>query len=177
MIKLEPIDDGDLLLYEQMFCDPEYMAELGGIQPIEKVSGILSRQVNCMRSGAGWVFKIVVVSGESHEAVGTVCVWSGWYKDAPAVEMGWGVVRKHQGRGYGKQGVLKMAKEQKKWGVIHAFTTTTNASSNSLCRRVGFVWEEECDIDYDGRSLHCNHYSMDTGLQQDSSGHSTLIIE
>lgn len=36
-MKLVPINDQDLLLFESMFCDPIHMLDLGGVQPKEKV--------------------------------------------------------------------------------------------------------------------------------------------
>jgi hypothetical protein len=36
-MKLVPVSKDDLALYESMFCDPVHMADLGGVQPREKV--------------------------------------------------------------------------------------------------------------------------------------------
>ena len=36
-MKLVPVSTDDLTLFESMFCDPKHMADLGGVQPREKV--------------------------------------------------------------------------------------------------------------------------------------------
>lgn len=36
-MKLVPVSLEDLELYESCFCDPDHMADLGGVQPREKV--------------------------------------------------------------------------------------------------------------------------------------------
>lgn len=161
-IELRDISLDDLALYESMFCDPVHMAELGGPQPKEKVSKILENQVNGVAKGSCWVYKIVSV--ESGDGVGTVCLWNGSYKEQDVVEIGWGVMPKYQGRGFGSLAVrelVRRARESGRWGPIHAFTSVTNAPSNSICRSSGFVFCEECDIDYDDRMLHCNHWVLD----------------
>lgn len=79
-MKLEPIrdDESDRNLFEQMFCDPIHMKDLGGAQPREKVrlmhrisryhchslnsiqvGSILAKQVSCMEQGKGWIYRIV----------------------------------------------------------------------------------------------------------------------
>jgi hypothetical protein len=59
-MKLIPVTLEDLTLYEAMFGDAEYMKDLGGVQPMEKIPGILERQARCMSSDKGWVLKIIV---------------------------------------------------------------------------------------------------------------------
>lgn len=36
-MKLVPVSNDDLALFESMFCDPVHMADLGGPQPVEQV--------------------------------------------------------------------------------------------------------------------------------------------
>lgn len=151
------------------------MAELGGVQPHEKIPGILARQIACNEKDSGWVFKMVPTFEDVNEGefdadpelllgVGTVCIWTGEYKGQDVTEMGWGVLTKYQNRGFATKGVrlmLEKAKGNGRWGMIHCFTSTTNTASNAMCRRLGFELLEECDIEYDGRPLHSNHYQYD----------------
>ncbi|RYG99329.1 N-acetyltransferase [archaeon] len=176
-MKLKEICIDDLDLYKAMFCDPVHMADLGGPQPEEKVPGILERQVNALVSGKGWIYKIVPEIEDWNgsniprsnidwtRGVGTICIWSGEYKDQPATEIGWGVLPAYQHRGFATKALtalLDLARNDGRWGVVHAFTSVSNESSNKLAKSVGFHWVEECDIDYDGRDLHCNHYVYNT---------------
>jgi hypothetical protein len=38
----------------------------------------------------------------------------------------------------------------------------TNAPSNALCRKSGFVLREQSEFVYAGRTLLCNHWSLET---------------
>ena len=176
-MKLLPVTLDDLPLYEAMFGNEEYMKELGGIQPAEKIPGILQRQVNCVQSDKGWVFKIIPEPQDWKEgdenisqteiAVGTVCVWTG-YDDKRAVEiseMGYGVLPHYQGKGFASKAirqVIDLARENGRWGVIHAYTNINNKSSIRLCEKVGFELMEECDMEYDGRIMPAKHFIIDT---------------
>lgn len=138
---------------------------MGGPQPKEKIPKILETQLRCVSSGKGWVFKII--SKLHQEAVGTICIFGGFYKDEEITEIGWGVAPKFQRNGYGTKAVaqiLSKVKETGRWTTIHAFTSTTNEPSNAICRKVGFNLIEECDIDYDDRVIHSNHWIFDGGL-------------
>jgi RimJ/RimL family protein N-acetyltransferase len=167
-IGLEVIDDGDLNLYESMFCDPEYMKDLGGPHPKEKVDGILNNQLSCVTNGKGLVYKIVVHnhpdSPNEKVAVGTCCIWKGYYKDEIVSELGYGILCKYQGCGYATKGIaliLNIAKEDPKWGKIHAFTSVNNIASNRVLSKLGFTNIEEYEIDYDGRMILSNHWVCD----------------
>jgi hypothetical protein len=78
---------------------------------LEKIPNILNKQISCIDSGTGWVFKVVPskkdfinkqsvedhlqVSNEDNEylkGVGTVCLWEGNWKDDKVTEIGWGIL-------------------------------------------------------------------------------------
>ncbi len=200
-MKLIPVTLGDLALYEAMFGDEEYMKDLGGVQPAEKIPGILQRQARCMSSDKGWVFKIIAESNDWNTEtygpfpndecsswdfgsgekvgdldsttivrgipVGTVCVWTGYdeKRDVEISEIGWGILVKFQGKGLATLALkllLEKAKDSGRWGVIHAMTNINNVASNKLCRRVGFSFIEETEMEYDGRMLPANLYTFDS---------------
>lgn len=50
MVDLVDINRSDILLYEQMFCDPQHMAELGGAQSKEDALKNLERQLRCVEN-------------------------------------------------------------------------------------------------------------------------------
>ena len=45
---------------------------------------------------------------------------------------------------------------------IHAFPPVTNAPSNALCRKFGFVLAGQADFVYASRTLDCNHWWLET---------------
>eukprot|EP01039_Chlorochromonas_danica_P002058 gene2058-2246_t len=186
-MKLVPVSFDDLPLYKAMFCDPVHMEELGGVQPEEKVPSILERQVSVMETGKGWVYKIVPDKNDWRDpscelcttvdknsiswvnGVGTVCLWRGSHKDEDITEIGWGVIPKYQSQGFASLALgmlLDMAKDDGRWGSIHAFTGRTNTPSNHLALKVGFKFVEACEIDYDDRMLNVNHYIIDPSEQE-----------
>jgi len=51
------------------------------------------------------------------------------------------VLPEFQGRGLGKRAVRmlrELARDDGRWGLMHAFPATTNAPSNGICRSLGF---------------------------------------
>jgi RimJ/RimL family protein N-acetyltransferase len=79
-------------------------------------------------------------------------------------EIGWMVLPEFQGRGLGKHAVrllLEMAREDGRWGLVHAFPGTTNAPSNGICRSLGFRFAEERDIIFAALVLRANHWIID----------------
>jgi RimJ/RimL family protein N-acetyltransferase len=75
--------------------------------------------------------------------------------------MGWMVLPQFQGKGIGSQAarqILDMARSQKKFQFVHAFPGIANIPSNAICKRAGFSKLEECEVEYAGRTLRCNHW-------------------
>lgn len=50
-----------------------------------------------------------------------------------------------------------------RWGLVHAFTSVTNAPSNGIARSVGFKLADERNILFAGRLLRVNHWVIDPG--------------
>lgn len=179
-MKLVPIELNDLELFERMFCDPVHMADLGGPQEKEKVPSILAKQVSYVEKDKGWVYKIIPEdedwvkspppNPETTEnyfdwrrGVGTLCLWEGFVNDAPATEIGWGVIPLYQHNGFATKALslfLEKAKIDGRWGVIHAMTSINNYPSNLLCKKAGFNFIESCEMDYDERKIPANHYTI-----------------
>jgi RimJ/RimL family protein N-acetyltransferase len=175
-MKLVPLSRDDLDLFVSMFGDPEHMAELGGVHPLEKIPSILDKHIGYAEKGTSVTFKIVPTEEDlesyhcdlkTGEGVGTVCLWEGEFENQPVSEIGWGVATRYKGCGFATKAVrmlLELAKQSGRWGVIHAFTTVTNTPSNAMCARLGFSLLGECDIDYDGRPLRANHYTFNSSV-------------
>jgi RimJ/RimL family protein N-acetyltransferase len=160
---LRPLSLDDLGLYEAIHCDPVMMAELGGPLPAEGLADKLRRDVEDVEAGRTWVF--VIISDHGPEAAaGTVAVWDHAVKGDLITEIGWMVLPPFQGRGLGSEAVravLRKARAEGRWEVVHAFPATTNGPSNAICRRMGFSLIDEEDYVFRGRVLRCNHWRLD----------------
>ncbi|MBI2069673.1 MAG: GNAT family N-acetyltransferase [Elusimicrobia bacterium] len=161
-MELVPCAAEDITLTQALECDPIVMKELGGPMPKERIPQIHSKRLKKMAEGSCWWFKVVPKTVS--DAVGTVVLWDSEYHGKPINEIGWMILPAFQGRGYASAAVrlvLNKAKAEQRFSPLHAFPGITNAASNAICRKAGFVQFEECDIDYAGRSLRCNHWRID----------------
>ena len=157
-MELQTYTDDDYWLTEALETDPEVMRELGG--PIERKR---LPEIHHRRLGDPWWFKIVAVPGEP--AVGTIGVWDTRHDGEDLHETGWMVLPAHQGRGIASAALILLierAKAEPRFPSIHAFPPVTNAPSNALCRKFGFVLAGQADFVYAGRTLDCNHWSLET---------------
>jgi RimJ/RimL family protein N-acetyltransferase len=159
-MELHELSMDDLPLYEKLQCDPVMMAELGGPRAKEDMPGVLQNTINYVETGRGWAYKIV----SEGTGAGSIGIWESDWDGQPINEIGWMVLPDFQGRGLASQAVRAMldkAKATERWDVIHAFPGVTNAASNAICRKAGFKQLDECDIDYAGRMLRCNHWVIE----------------
>jgi RimJ/RimL family protein N-acetyltransferase len=153
--------DADLALTEAIECDPVMMAELGGPWPREKIPEIHRKRLAYIARGAWW-FKIVPEPGGV--PVGTIGLWESEHRGEKIHETGWMVLPAFQGRGLAGRAarlLLGRAKADGGFRAIHAFPGLSNAASNAICRKSGFVRLGECAIDYGGRPLRCSHWRID----------------
>jgi RimJ/RimL family protein N-acetyltransferase len=153
----------DLPLYEKIHCDPQMMEHLGGPLPREGLAEKLQRDVASTEAGETRVF--VIVPGEDDgTAAGTVSIWKHASHGQSINEIGWMVLPPFQGRGLGSEAVrsvLRKARSEGRWDVVHAFPPVANARSNAMCRKMGFSKIEERDYEFRGRVLRCNHWQLD----------------
>lgn len=157
-MELVPYTDADLWLTHDLETDERVMAELGGPWPEEAIPRIHQRRLDSIAAGT-WGFTLVPSPGE--RAVGFLGLFGSEFRGEAISEVGWSVLPEHQGRGYASAGLallLERAREDGRWGPIHAFPGTTNAPSNALCRKFGFRLLGEETVDYGGRELRCNHW-------------------
>ncbi|HEX8922230.1 MAG TPA: GNAT family N-acetyltransferase [Pyrinomonadaceae bacterium] len=163
-MQLRNISLDDLSLYESFYCEPQMMAHLGGAWDRELMPDKLRRDVEKVESDRAWVFKIIP-DEDSSNAAGTVCLWENSWRGESISEIGWMILPQFQRQGLGTKAVraiLDKARAEKRWGeVIHAFPSITNAPSNAICLKMGFSLIEECDLEYAGQMLRCNHWRLD----------------
>lgn len=163
MAALRDISMDDLALYRRMLTEPGMMADLGGALPEEGLSEKLRRIVASVEAGEVW-YSVIVPDDEPEARAGTVCIWDHDWDGERISEIGWMVVPEFQGRSLATEAVraiLRRARSEGRWNVIHAFPAVTNASSNAICRKTGFSKVEERDFEYAGRVLRCNHWRID----------------
>ncbi|MCW5252929.1 GNAT family N-acetyltransferase [Streptomyces sp. SHP 1-2] len=161
---LRDVEYGDVDAYVRMRCDPVMMGELGGPLPREGMEEKVRRDVGRARAGTDWTRMIVPDPARPETVAGTVTLWPHRTGAGPISEIGWMVLPEFQGRGFGKRGVrmlLEQARDDGRWGLVHAFPATTNAPSNAICRGLGFRFLGEEDVPFADRVLRSNHWVVD----------------
>jgi RimJ/RimL family protein N-acetyltransferase len=159
-VKLRDVGPDDLALWERLRCDPAMNTELGGPQPREEIPGKLAEDVAAVSTDTSW---ISVVESDGGKAMGSVCIWT-HAGDVPFTEIGWGVLPEFQGQGVGKRSVatiLERARNDGRWGTIHAFPAVSKAPSNGICRSLGFTLIGQEAFEFRGTTLQCNHWQID----------------
>lgn len=173
MVRLRDVTEDDVEAYVRMRCDPVMMAELGGPLPRDGIADKVRRDAAEAAADTSWI-KMIVPDPDMPEVVaGSVVLWSHDDGDGPVSEIGWMVLPEFQGRGLGKRAVralLERARDEDRWGDIHAFPATTNGPSNGICRSLGFRLLGERDVDFADRVLRSNHWVIDPATDLPSSG-------
>jgi RimJ/RimL family protein N-acetyltransferase len=160
-VRLRDVELGDVDAYVRMRCDPVMMAELGGPLPREGIEDKVARDVRAAAAGSDWIKMIVPDEAGPDVVAGNVVLWSHDEDGEPVSEIGWMVLPEFQGRGLGKQAVrmlLELARDDGRWGLVHAFPATSNAPSNGICRSLGFRFAGERDITFAERVLRSSHW-------------------
>jgi RimJ/RimL family protein N-acetyltransferase len=160
-MRLRNVEPGDVGAYVRMRSDPVMMAELGGPQPREGMAAKVARDAQQAASDAAWIKMIIPDESEPGVVAGSIALWSHEDSQTLMSEIGWMVLPEFQGRGIAKTAVrmlLTLAREQDRWGLVHAFPAITNAPSNAVCRSAGFRFAGEQDTTFAGRVFRTNHW-------------------
>lgn len=163
-VRLRDVEPGDVDVYVSMRCDPVMMSELGGPLPREGIEAKVRRDVETVAAGNGWIKMILPDEAAPEVVAGSVVLWSHEEDGERISEIGWMVLPGFQGRGLGKLAVdtlLDLAREDGRWGPVHAFPGVTNGPSNGICRALGFKLLGERDVVFADRVLHSNHWVVD----------------
>jgi RimJ/RimL family protein N-acetyltransferase len=163
-MRLRDVELGDVGAYVRMRCDPVMTAELGGPQPREGIEAKVARDAQQAASGSALIKMIIPDTGPAGVVAGSVTLWSHEDAGTPISEIGWMVLPEFQGRGIATAAVrmlLATAREQDRWGLVHAFPAVTNTASNRVCRSAGFRFAGEQDTAYAGHILRTNHWIID----------------
>jgi RimJ/RimL family protein N-acetyltransferase len=104
-----------------------------------------------------------VIPDGSTSVAGWVAIFESSHDGETIYEIGWMVLPEFQNRGIASQAVgavLERARVERKFGRIHAFPAVTNAPSNKVCEKNGFVNVGEFESGFAGRTLRCNHWRI-----------------
>jgi len=163
-VLLRNVELGDVDVYVRMRCDPVMMAELGGPLPRQGIEAKVRTDVAAATADLSWIKMIVPDPSRNDLVAGSVVLWS-HESDPPGgdpiSEIGWMVLPEFQGRGLAKRAVrclLRLARDEDRWGPVHAFPGVTNGPSNGICRSVGFRLIGEQEVDFADRILRANHW-------------------
>jgi RimJ/RimL family protein N-acetyltransferase len=162
-VRLRNVERGDVDLYVRMRCDPVMMAELGGPLPRDGIEAKVERDVADAESDRAWILMIVPDEAQPDQVAGSVVLWTNVDHDEPYSEIGWMVLPEFQGRGLGKKAVralLEQARDEDRWGLVHAFPGVSNGPSNGICRALGFTLVGRYDAVFADRPLQTNHWRI-----------------
>jgi RimJ/RimL family protein N-acetyltransferase len=151
----------DVDVYVRMRCDPVMMAELGGPLPRDGIEAKVRSDVEESEAERAWIMMIEMTD---ETIAGGVVLWSHHEEAEPFSEVGWMVLPEFQGRGIAKAAtrlLLERARDEQRWGIVHAFPGVTNAPSNGICRSLGFTLVGEQEILFTDRLLRTNHWQID----------------
>jgi len=162
---LRNVELGDVETYVRMRCDPVMMAELGGPQPREGIEAKVARDVASVERDESWNKMIVPDEAEPRVVAGNVGLWQHDEDGERLSEIGWMVLPEFQGRGLASRAaaaMLDLARADGRWGLVHAFPGAANAASNGVCRKLGFTLLGETEVEFAGRILRTNHWTIRT---------------
>jgi RimJ/RimL family protein N-acetyltransferase len=163
---LRAVSGADLDAYIRMRCDPVMMTELGGPRSRTEAAAKLIDDVEAAASDESWILMILPDEQEPEIVAGSVVLWSNNEQADAFSEIGWMVLPDFQGKGVAKTAVgmlLARAREDGRWGDIHAYPGVTNGPSNGICRSLGFELLGRETIDYAGQPFESNHWRIQSG--------------
>jgi RimJ/RimL family protein N-acetyltransferase len=155
-VRLEPWGAGDLALL-QALNDSAMTRHL--VRP-ETSEQLADRQRRYALPDSG-MFKVVLAA--SGEAVGSVGYWEVDWDGGRVYETGWMVLPAYQGRGIATAAtslVISRARAEGSHAFVYAFPSVSNGSSNAICRKLGFEFVEEHELEYRGAALRCNVWRL-----------------
>lgn len=163
-MRLRDVGLGDVEAYVRMRCDPAMMVDLGGPLPPEGMAAKVERDVQSAASRTQLIKMIIPDETEPTVLAGTLTLWPHEADGRQFSEIGWMVLPEFQGRGLGKlavRAVLELARDEDRWGLVHAFPAVANAPSNGICRSLGFTFTGEEEVPFADRVLRTNHWTID----------------
>jgi RimJ/RimL family protein N-acetyltransferase len=160
-VTLTPYTDGDLALTVALESDATVKRELGG--PIGAAEATDIHRDRLARMSGGELFFTVAVEG-STRPVGIAAVFRTPWEGDVIYELGVMLIPGGSGRGVGLEVARRLAERARTdlgLSAVHCFVAVTNEPANVICRKLGWARSGECDLDYEGRAIRCNHWILD----------------
>ena len=161
-IDIRPWSDADLPLLQALLGDPAMTEHIGGPESPDAIRSRHERYI-AMDPTTGEVFAIVI--GPDSASAGWVGYWQTTWHGEDIWEAGWSVLPPYQGRGAATAATALMIDRVRTRGTyrhLHAFPSVENASSNAVCRRLGFTLLGEADVEYPkGHMMRSNDWCLD----------------
>ena len=160
---LQPWSEEDLPLLQKLLGDPEMTEHLGGPESEEQILRRHQRYLHLPENGTDHMFKIVW--GPNREGVGSVGYWRKTWREQSVYEIGWLVLQGYQGQGIATKAAamaIDHARREPKYQFMHAYPSVENPASNAICRKLGFTFVEESQVEYPpGHSMTVNDWRLD----------------
>jgi RimJ/RimL family protein N-acetyltransferase len=160
-VELRPYSDADLGLTVAIEADAVVKRDLGGIVEAEEAERIHRDRLE--RMGNGELFYTIRVDG-CEEPIGIAAVFATPWEGATIYEAGIMLLPGTIGQGIGLETLGRLAERARaELGLerLDGFTAVTNIGGNTICRKLGWTLLGECDLDYEGRPIRCNHWTLD----------------
>ncbi len=161
-MELVDYTDADLPLSVALESDPVVMAELGGPRPRDQIERAhRGRVAGALADGGMW---LKILPQAAAEPVGALGVWRSEFEGEELWEVGWMLLADFHGRGLGSEALgmlIERIRAEPQFELVHAFPGATNAASNGLCEKFGFQLQGESEVEFSGRPLRVNHWTLD----------------
>lgn len=162
-IGIRPWEQGDLGLLERLLGDPAMTVYIGGPETSEQLLKRHARYCTDRSAAAGRTFAIV--EGDDIEGIGWVGYWESDWQGERMWEIGWSVLPEHQCRGAATAAaalIVDLARAEDSHRCVHACPAVENAASNAVCRKLGFTFHGETDVEYPkGTIFRGNDWRLD----------------
>jgi RimJ/RimL family protein N-acetyltransferase len=160
MILLRPWSEEDRPLLVRNNT-PRQTEHLGGPESDEQLRQRHRRYLSSAAPGRTRMFSIQ----SDDVAAGTIGYWEREWRGCQVYETGWSIFPEFQGRGIASEATRALIETLQAEAIhrfLHAFPSPDNAPSNGICRRLGFVFQGECDFEYPpGRVMRSNDWRFD----------------
>jgi RimJ/RimL family protein N-acetyltransferase len=165
-VRLEPWSESALDLLRRINT-PRMRRHVGGPEPEDLLLARHRRYLEMPAAGRGCMFAVLL----GGEMVGSIAYHRRDWQGEQIYETGWNVLPAYQGRGVALAAgtaliatVRELARRPGAPHSLHAFPSVENASSNALCRRLGFELRGPCDFEYppgSGILMRSNDWHID----------------
>jgi RimJ/RimL family protein N-acetyltransferase len=160
-LELRVYTDADLALTRALESDKVTMANLGGPAGEERIRRVHDKRLRGVADG-DWY--LTIVPAGSAEPVGIIAIWRSTVAGREFDEIGLMLLPGYHRQGIGvtaMRRVIEMARVERPDKRIEAFISVTNEAGNAGARTLGYRLAGECDLDYEGEPLRCNHWVLD----------------